>query len=152
MNLHQLYLGAPLKETHISPKLFSSYPIQFLLYMPSCRKCTTYLLVVHAMKLLRRACRRLVIFDLLGLVELLDGTEGSWTATLGISTSWQSTAVAPRSWWLLQLPPCSVGSFASALHSTFFLVNGLIFHVTRTHQKCLWNLLSVRTRLHSPST
>ena len=31
--------------------------------------------------------RRLVLFGLLGLVELLDGTEVSWTAGLGISTS-----------------------------------------------------------------
>ena len=38
-------------------------------------------------KLLRHAGSRLVIFGLLGLVELLDGTEGSWTAGLGIATS-----------------------------------------------------------------
>ena len=43
--------------------------------------------VIQVIKSFRYAGRRLVLFGLLDFVELLDGTEVSWTAGLGISTS-----------------------------------------------------------------
>ena len=50
-----------------------------------------YLLVIHVVKSFRYAGRRLVLFGLLGLVELLDGTEVSWTAGLVSSLILSST-------------------------------------------------------------